>query len=78
MLAELRVNMEMGAADQGPSALGSAAAERHKSSQHQDGKVLHPQNDSRVAHPENIRAVTVDTTGTLSLFEAYGFSGKVV
>src|SRR5947199_494845 len=35
--------MEMGAADQGPSGIGSAAAEGHKSSQQQDCKVLHDQ-----------------------------------
>src|SRR3954447_7902983 len=35
--------MEMGAADQGPSGIGSAAAEGHKSSQQQDCEVLHDQ-----------------------------------
>ena len=49
VLAQLRVNMEMRAADQGPSALGSAAAERHKNSQRQDGKVLHASNHSRIS-----------------------------
>ena len=49
VLAELRVNMEMRAADQGPSAIRSAGAERHKNSQHQDGKVLHDQTITGIA-----------------------------
>ena len=50
LLAELRVNIEMGAADQGPSAIGSAAAGRHKNSQHQDGNVLHNQTIASIGH----------------------------
>jgi hypothetical protein len=38
--AELGVNAKMRAADQGPSAIRSAAAERRQNSQHQNGQIL--------------------------------------
>ena len=58
-LAQLRINMEMRAADQCPSALGSTAAERHKNSQHQNGNVLHVSNDSRDCLAPNQGSVKV-------------------
>ena len=67
VLTQLRVNMEMGAADQGPSAIGSPAAEWHKNSQHQDGKVLHDQTIPGFPHVNTRMAVIVDT-GTIPSF----------
>src|SRR4051794_28864530 len=62
VLTELGVNMEMGAADQGPSAIGSPAAERRESSQRQDGKVLHDQTIAGLPRAESTMAVTVHTS----------------